>query len=61
MEVTALNDQHLFLTFSDEDQIAVGDLVCFPVSHPCSAFDRWPRIPLVNDSYAVVDAVRTYF
>jgi D-serine dehydratase len=59
--VTALNDQHLFLSFSEEDGIAVGDLVCLGISHPCSAFDKWPLIALVNDSYGVVDAIRTYF
>ncbi|MFK0040541.1 alanine racemase [Paenarthrobacter sp. NPDC090517] len=60
-QVTALNDQHLFLSFSAEDSIAVGELVCLGISHPCSAFDRWALIPLVNASYGVVDAVQTYF
>ncbi len=59
--VTALNDQHLFLSFSEEDRMAVGELVCLGISHPCSAFDKWPLIPLVDDSYRVVDAIRTYF
>ncbi|MDI2019758.1 alanine racemase [Paenarthrobacter nicotinovorans] len=59
--VTALNDQHLFLSISDEDRVAVGELICLGISHPCSAFDKWQLIPLVDDSYGVVDAIRTYF
>ncbi|VXB51165.1 D-serine deaminase [Arthrobacter sp. 9V] len=60
-KVTSLNDQHLFLSFSDENRLAVGELVCLGISHPCSAFDKWPLIPLVDDSYQVVGAVKTYF
>lgn len=61
LEVTALNDQHMFMSCSDADDLQVGDLVCLGVSHPCSAFDKWQLIPLVNDSYRVVSAIRTYF
>ncbi|MGJ3190374.1 alanine racemase [Paenarthrobacter sp. FR1] len=60
-QVTSLNDQHLFLSFSAQDRIGVGDLVCLGISHPCSAFDRWTLIPLVDDSYRVMNAIRTYF
>jgi D-serine dehydratase len=39
----------------------VGDLVRFGISHPCTTFDRWQLIYLVDDAYTVVDAIRTYF
>lgn len=61
LQVTSLNDQHMFLACSEEDDLQVGDLVCLGISHPCSAFDRWPLIPVVDGSYTVIDAVRTFF
>ncbi|WP_405013494.1 alanine racemase [Kitasatospora sp. NBC_01539] len=61
-EVTALNDQHGFLRGAD---VQVGDVVRLGVSHPCTAFDRWNLIPVLDDADAehprVVDLVRTFF
>ena len=59
--ITALNDQHAYLKVSDDDELAVGDLVGCGVSHPCTAFDKWRLLPVVDDSYRVVDTVLTYF
>ncbi len=59
--VSRLNDQHAYLTVSPDDPLAPGDLVSFGVSHPCLAFDKWALLPLVDDDYAVVDAIRTFF
>ncbi|MFT4122241.1 MAG: alanine racemase [Microbacteriaceae bacterium] len=59
--VRGLNDQHAYLDVPADSDLAVGDLLCFGVSHPCTAFDRWRLIPVVSDDYRVVDAVRTYF
>jgi D-serine deaminase-like pyridoxal phosphate-dependent protein len=60
--VTALNDQHAFLRDAD---VAVGDVVRLGLSHPCTAFDKWTLIPVVDDADAarplVVDLVRTFF
>ncbi|GAA2441437.1 amino acid deaminase [Actinomadura vinacea] len=60
--VTALNDQHAFLRGADVD---VGDVVRLGLSHPCTAFDKWTLIPVVDDASAerpvVVDFVRTWF
>jgi D-serine deaminase-like pyridoxal phosphate-dependent protein len=43
----------------------VGDVVRLGLSHPCTAFDKWSLIPVLNDSSAdspvVIDLVRTYF
>jgi D-serine deaminase-like pyridoxal phosphate-dependent protein len=41
--------------------LAVGDLLRFGISHPCTAFDKWRDIPVVDDDYRVVDAYHTYF
>jgi D-serine deaminase-like pyridoxal phosphate-dependent protein len=60
MVVTKLNDQHAFLHL-DGEEVAVGDLVGFGISHPCTTFDKWRLLPLVDDSYRVTGAIRTYF
>jgi D-serine dehydratase len=59
--ITALNDQHAYLKVPDDDELAVGDLVGCGVSHPCTAFDKWRLLPVVDDSYRVLDTVLTYF
>ena len=60
-QVTALNDQHAFVTVPTGDPLAVGDRVVFGVSHPCTAFDKWRYLPLVDERYNVVDGVFTFF
>ena len=60
-EVTALGDQHAWLRVPDAHDLAVGDLVGVGVSHPCTTFDKWPLLMLVDDAYDVVGGVRTYF
>jgi D-serine dehydratase len=59
--ITRLMDQHAFLTVSVEANLKVGDLVGCGISHPCTAFDKWRLIPVVDDGYVVIDAVLTYF
>jgi D-serine dehydratase len=56
-----LNDQHAYLRLPPEDPLAPGDLVGCGVSHPCTTFDRWRLLFLVDDAYAVTEAVRTFF
>ncbi|MFJ1792536.1 alanine racemase [Kitasatospora griseola] len=63
-EVTALNDQHTFLRGAGESA-PIGAVVRLGLSHPCTAFDKWSLIPVVDHADAehprVVDLVRTYF
>jgi D-serine dehydratase len=59
--VTGLNDQHAYMTLPKESPLQVGDLVSFGVSHPCTTFDKWQLLYLVDDAYNVTGAVRTYF
>jgi len=61
MAVFDLNDQHAYLRLPPEDELAVGDLVGCGISHPCTAFDKWRLIPVVDDEYTIVDAVHTFF
>jgi D-serine deaminase-like pyridoxal phosphate-dependent protein len=59
--VDRLNDQHTYLTVPPGSGLAVGDLVCLGISHPCTAHDKWQLVPVVDDGYRVVDTVRSYF
>jgi D-serine deaminase-like pyridoxal phosphate-dependent protein len=58
--ISGLADQHAFLTHGPETQPSVGDVVSCGISHPCTAFDKWQLIPVVEDEH-VVDLVRTFF
>jgi D-serine dehydratase len=60
LEVTGLQDQHAFLA-GDGGALRVGDLVRFGISHPCTAFDRWRVIPVLDDDDLVIGAVATFF
>jgi D-serine deaminase-like pyridoxal phosphate-dependent protein len=58
--VTALNDQHAFLELGSKTRVEVGDWVDCGLSHPCTVFDKWQLLPVV-DGDTVVDLVRTWF
>ena len=59
--VKGLYDQHAIMDLPAEADLAVGDLVGFGVSHPCTTFDKWKVLFMVDDDYNVIDMVRTYF
>ena len=61
--IAGLNDQHAYLRWTDpvSESLQVGDLVCLGISHPCTTFDKWRWMPLVNESYTVCDAIVTCF
>jgi len=60
-EVTKLMDQHGYLKIAPGDDVRVGDMVAFNISHPCLTFDKWRVLAVVDKKYDVVDLVRTYF
>jgi D-serine dehydratase len=62
-KIGAMNDQHAYLRFdaATARPPAVGDLVGLGVSHPCTTFDKWRWMAVVDGSYDVVDAIVTYF
>ncbi|MFE9994428.1 amino acid deaminase [Streptomyces avermitilis] len=61
IEVTALSDQHAWLRTAPEAELEVGDWVGLGLSHPCTSFDKWQLIPLVEADGTVVDYIRTFF
>jgi len=64
-EVTALNDQHAFLRLEEDATVAVGEVVRLGLSHPCTAFDKWRVVAVIDDPDAadprVIGAVATCF
>jgi D-serine dehydratase len=59
--VTKLMDQHAYLEIAAGDDVRVGDMIGFDISHPCLTFDKWRTMVVVNAKYDVVDVVETYF
>ncbi|HEX7352671.1 alanine racemase [Brachybacterium sp.] len=61
-EITALNDQHAFLRHEVTADLALGDVVTLGLSHPCTAFDKWRLIPVLDPATGRVrEAVETFF
>jgi D-serine deaminase-like pyridoxal phosphate-dependent protein len=61
--VTKLNDQHAYLSLGPGDRkaVEVGDWLRFGISHPCTTFDKWQMIPVLDENDRVVDLIRTFF
>jgi D-serine deaminase-like pyridoxal phosphate-dependent protein len=57
--IEKLNDQHGYLRTRADFQLA--QLIGLGISHPCTTFDKWRLVPLVNDNYDVVDCLQTFF
>jgi D-serine dehydratase len=60
-QLTKMMDQHAYLQITKGDDIQVGDMIGFDISHPCLTFDKWRSLPVVNEKYQVIDVVQTYF
>ena len=61
MHISALDDQHGYLRIPAGASLAPGDVMCLGISHPCTNFDKWRVIPVVDDDHRVVDAIHTFF
>lgn len=60
--LSAMDDQHGYLRLGPAAaSLAVGDRVGFGISHPCTAFDKWRTVLVVDDGYEVRDELRTWF
>lgn len=63
-KISGLNDQHAYLRWDASDGAdapLVGDRVGLGISHPCTTFDKWQWMPMVDQDYRVIDAVVTHF
>jgi D-serine dehydratase len=59
--IVKLNDQHAYMEVPADADVRVGDLVGCGISHPCTTFDKWRWMPIVDDGYAVTGAILTFF
>ena len=60
-KLTRIMDQHSFLHFTGVEDIRVGDMIGFDISHPCTTFDKWRYLPVLDSEYRVIDVVQTFF
>ena len=60
-KITAMMDQHAFMSIPTDADIKVGDMLAFDISHPCLTFDKWRQVLLVDEQYQVTSAVQTLF
>ncbi|MFD2055775.1 alanine racemase [Mesorhizobium calcicola] len=60
-KVVKLNDQHAFVSLAPGTELAVGDVVEFGISHPCTCLDRYRVIFGVDETGHVSHAFPTYF
>jgi len=59
--LTHIMDQHAYLHVAEGDDIHVGDMIGFDISHPCLTFDKWRHLPVLDSDYRVIDVVQTFF
>jgi len=48
--ITQLNDQHAYLKYEGSPDVKPGDIVRLGISHPCTAFDKWRTIPIIDSA-----------
>ena len=56
-----LNDQHLMLRVPADSRYRVGDVLGLGISHPCTTFDKWRLLYVVNEQFDVTEGILTYF
>jgi len=61
LTISDVNDQHAYLLLPENETLQPGDWVGCGISHPCTAFDKWRYLPLVDDNYCVTDSLETAF
>jgi D-serine dehydratase len=59
--LTRMMDQHAYMQIACGDDLRVGDMIAFDISHPCLTFDKWRALPIVNGEYSVIDVIHTFF
>ena len=59
--VRRLFDQHAVLSVPAGAGLAPGDEVCLGISHPCTTFDKWRWIPVLDGEDRITDVIRTFF
>lgn len=60
-KVTAVMDQHAFMTVARGCELKIGDIIAFGTSHPCLTFDKWRSGCLVDGELNVIESFDTCF
>ena len=60
-EISGLMDQHAYLRIKPGDDVKVGDMIAFDISHPCLTFDKWRQILVLDPKYRVTEVIETFF
>ena len=64
-QIGELNDQHAYLRFDalapEHEHPQLAQLVGCGISHPCTTFDKWRWMPVINDQFQVIDAISVNF
>ena len=61
-KVKALSDQHEHMVFDAEGVWPqVGDRVALGISHPCTTFDKWRWMAVIEDDGRISGAISTHF
>ncbi|OAT78775.1 hypothetical protein A9B99_03470 [Mangrovibacter phragmitis] len=61
LRISEVNDQHAYLILPEGEVLQPGDWVGCGISHPCTAFDKWRYLPMVDENYCVTDTIETAF
>ena len=59
--LTKMMDQHAYMQIAHNDDLRVGDMIGFDISHPCLTFDKWRSLAVVDADYNVIEVVQTFF
>lgn len=60
--LTRTNDQHAYLEADPgATELAVGDVVELGLSHPCTSFDKWRVVPVLDAEQRVTELLFTLF
>lgn len=61
-KVKALSDQHAHMVFDASGVCPqVGDRVALGISHPCTTFDKWRWMAVIEDDGRISGAISTHF
>jgi D-serine dehydratase len=64
LRTAMLYDQHALLDLDAKAEpvdLRTGDLLGFGIAHPCTTFDKWSLLHVVDDDYHIVGGIRTFF
>ncbi|WP_082978746.1 alanine racemase [Mycobacterium sp. 1081908.1] len=60
-DLAAVNDQHGIVDFTPPWDVRVGDILVLTPAHPCTTFDKWRTVHVIDDQATVIETLNTYF